>query len=194
MATFGGIFKVFNSQWSNPATPDTKYYDCKAWGIVIDAPEEKAKKKPPYSPYVIFWLKVRRKLNIECFVYQDDNPYAFAIARLLRPGDPVDISGNLREIMHTVTKGKKAGTERIERQMSVHTISPQRIVAALTELMSEQDYASITITEITQRAGVSRMTYYRNYSSKEDILRKFMEDVGERIHAKIMEQSIHKNA
>lgn len=133
MATFGGIFKVFNSQWSNPATPDTKYYDCKAWGIVIDAPEEKAKKKPPYSPYVIFWLKVRRKLNIECFVYQDDNPYAFAIARLLRPGDPVDISGNLREIIHTVTKGKKAGTERIERQMSVHTISPQRIVTALME-------------------------------------------------------------
>ena len=50
-------------------------------------------------------------------------------------------------------------------------LARERIVAALTELMSEQDYTSITITEITQRAGVSRMTYYRNYSSKEDILR-----------------------
>lgn len=73
-------------------------------------------------------------------------------------------------------------------------LARERIVAALTELMNERDYTSITITEITQKAGVSRMTYYRNYSSKEDILRKFMDDVGESIHAKIMEQGIHKNA
>lgn len=69
----------------------------------------------------------------------------------------------------------------------------ERIVAALTELMSERDYVSITITEITQRAGVSRMTYYRNYSSKEDILRKFMTDVGEKIHAKIVAQDLYKD-
>ena len=70
----------------------------------------------------------------------------------------------------------------------------ERIVAALTELMSTQDYAGITITQITQKAKVSRMTYYRNYSSKEDILRKFMYDVGEKIHAKIVQQDLHKDA
>lgn len=70
----------------------------------------------------------------------------------------------------------------------------ERIVAALTELMSTQDYATITITQITQKAGVSRMTYYRNYSSKEDILRKFMDDVGDCIHAKIVDQVLHKDA
>ena len=72
-------------------------------------------------------------------------------------------------------------------------LARERIVAALTELMSTRDYASITITEITQKAGVSRMTYYRNYSSKEDILRKFMDDVGESIHKKIVEQHLHKD-
>lgn len=72
-------------------------------------------------------------------------------------------------------------------------LARERIVNALTELMDERDYTSITITEITQRAGVSRMTYYRNYASKEDILRKFMDDVGERIHAKIMQQDLHKD-
>ena len=72
-------------------------------------------------------------------------------------------------------------------------LASERIVGALTELMSEQDYASITITEITQRACVSRMTYYRNYSSKEDILRKFMSDVGDRIHAKIVEMDLHRD-
>jgi AcrR family transcriptional regulator len=72
-------------------------------------------------------------------------------------------------------------------------LARERIVAALTALMSEKDYASITITEITQKADVSRMTYYRNYSSKEDILRKFMSDVGERIHAKIVEHDLHRD-
>jgi AcrR family transcriptional regulator len=79
------------------------------------------------------------------------------------------------------------------RTKDKNKLARERIVAALTELMSEKEYASITITEITQRAKVSRMTYYRNYSSKEDILRKFMSDVGERIHAKIVEHDLHRD-
>ena len=74
-----------------------------------------------------------------------------------------------------------------------NSLARERIVAALTELMSQQDYASITITEITRTAGVSRMTYYRNYSSKEDILRRFMSDVGDRIHAKIVEKNLYRD-
>ena len=77
------------------------------------------------------------------------------------------------------------------RTKDQNLLARERIVAALTELMSQKDYASITITEITQKADVSRMTYYRNYSSKEDILRRFMSDVGERIHAKIVEQDLY---
>ena len=79
------------------------------------------------------------------------------------------------------------------RTKDQNILARERIVAALTALMNEQNYADITITEITQRAGVSRMTYYRNYSSKEDILRKFMSDVGDRIHAKIVEQDLHRD-
>ena len=75
-----------------------------------------------------------------------------------------------------------------------NSLARERIVAALTELMSRQDYASITITEITRTAGVSRMTYYRNYSSKEDILRRFMSDVGDQIHAKIVEKDLFRDA
>lgn len=79
------------------------------------------------------------------------------------------------------------------RTKDQNRLARERIVAALTTLMSEKDYASITITEITQRAEVSRMTYYRNYSSKEDILRKFMRDVGDSIHAKIVEQDLFRD-
>ncbi len=45
------------------------------------------------------------------------------------------------------------------------------IVQSLLNLMDEQPFATISIQEIVDTAGVSRMAYYRNFSSKEDILR-----------------------
>ena len=59
------------------------------------------------------------------------------------------------------------------------------ISTALLELMKSKDFDSITITDITQKAGVSRMAYYRNYSSKEDILDQYMDEIGTAIHEKI---------
>ena len=59
------------------------------------------------------------------------------------------------------------------------------ITTAFIELMKVHDYNAITITDITRKAGVSRMAYYRNYSSKEDILNKYMDEVGISIHEKI---------
>ena len=45
------------------------------------------------------------------------------------------------------------------------------IVQALLSMMDEQPFSSISIQNIVETAGVSRMAYYRNFSSKEDILR-----------------------
>ena len=39
-----------------------------------------------------------------------------------------------------------------------------------TAVSKEKAFSSISITEITSRAGVSRSAYYRNYPSGEDIL------------------------
>ena len=44
------------------------------------------------------------------------------------------------------------------------------IYEALIELMKQKPYGEITITDITKKAGVSRMAYYRNYQDKDDIL------------------------
>ena len=41
------------------------------------------------------------------------------------------------------------------------------IMEALLQLMHTKDYNDISITDITARAGVSRMAYYRNYRSKD---------------------------
>ena len=64
-------------------------------------------------------------------------------------------------------------------------LAKECIVTALIELMKVRDYHRISITDITRKAGVSRMAYYRNYTSKEDILNKYMEDVGIAIHEKL---------
>ena len=45
-----------------------------------------------------------------------------------------------------------------------------QIVHALLDLMKEKDYEDISISEITEKAGVSRVSYYRNDKSREDIL------------------------
>ncbi len=64
-------------------------------------------------------------------------------------------------------------------------LAKECIVTALIELMKVREYNAISITDITKKAGVSRMAYYRNYTSKEDILNKYMEEVGVSIHERI---------
>lgn len=64
-------------------------------------------------------------------------------------------------------------------------LAKECIVTALIELMKVREYDAISITDITRKAGVSRMAYYRNYTSKEDILNKYMDEVGFSIHEKI---------
>lgn len=48
---------------------------------------------------------------------------------------------------------------------------------ALLLLMEKKDYRDITITEICSRAGVTRMSFYRNFSGKDDILRRWIVSV-----------------
>ena len=40
------------------------------------------------------------------------------------------------------------------------------MVQALIRLLGEKPLSAISITELTAAAGVSRMTYYRNYQSQ----------------------------
>jgi len=47
----------------------------------------------------------------------------------------------------------------------------EKIVFSLIELMHEKKFETITIKEISQKAGIYRSTYYRNFQSKEDIIK-----------------------
>lgn len=56
-------------------------------------------------------------------------------------------------------------------------LSKKYIAEALIQLMKKKDYSSITNKDITDRAGLSHITIYRNFSSKEDIIKYYLDDI-----------------
>jgi AcrR family transcriptional regulator len=53
--------------------------------------------------------------------------------------------------------------------------SKQMIETALFELMKKKNYLQITVSEIADRAGVSRRTFYRLYEGKEEIIHSYFD-------------------
>lgn len=64
----------------------------------------------------------------------------------------------------------------MEKVNEINVLTKECIVTALLRLMETNSYPSISITDITHLAGVSRMAYYRNYKSKDDILINHLTD------------------
>ncbi|MGM9972933.1 MAG: TetR/AcrR family transcriptional regulator [Clostridiaceae bacterium] len=60
----------------------------------------------------------------------------------------------------------------MNRHKEEHMVIEESLHEALYALMKNKPFTSITITELINKAGVSRATYYRNYNSKEQILRE----------------------
>lgn len=56
-------------------------------------------------------------------------------------------------------------------------IAKKNVVSALLELIYEKPISMISISELTNRAGVSRMTFYRNYNSIEEIFGKELDEI-----------------
>lgn len=69
------------------------------------------------------------------------------------------------------TELAKRDVLRLNNQES-NELTRECIDMALMYLMSEKPFESISISEITKRAGVSRTAFYRNYTSKEDVIRE----------------------
>lgn len=51
------------------------------------------------------------------------------------------------------------------------------ITKALLKLMHEKSFSDISISELIRTANVARVSFYRNYDSKEDVLLTLIEDV-----------------
>ena len=49
------------------------------------------------------------------------------------------------------------------------------IIEALFTLMEREHFSSISVLQITDKAGVARMSYYRNFESKEQIIEAYVD-------------------
>lgn len=55
--------------------------------------------------------------------------------------------------------------------------SKEYITEALLQLMKKKEYENITITDIAKRAGVTRITFYRNFNNKDDVIKQYLKNV-----------------
>lgn len=60
----------------------------------------------------------------------------------------------------------------MNKKQEANALVIECITSALLEMMKTKPFDSITITGLTKRAGVGRVSFYRNFESKEDILNK----------------------
>ncbi len=65
----------------------------------------------------------------------------------------------------------------MRRKNTTKYMMKQYISESLLLLMENKRYSDISIEEITQKAGVNRSTYYRNFSSKEEVIKFFIEEI-----------------
>lgn len=62
--------------------------------------------------------------------------------------------------------------KRKEKNEEVRTA----IIDAFFRLMRKREIAEIAVTDIVKEAGVARVSYYRNFSSREDIVHSLIDD------------------
>jgi len=70
------------------------------------------------------------------------------------------------------------------------TTSDEFITKSLLKLLNEKDYSEIDVSMICHKAGVSRVTFYRYFSTKEEVVSRYFK----KIMSPFMEEvaSIHK--
>ncbi|WP_368387269.1 TetR/AcrR family transcriptional regulator, partial [Streptococcus anginosus] len=56
-------------------------------------------------------------------------------------------------------------------------ITKESLEISLLQLLEKKELTKITISELVERAGVSRAAFYRNYDSKEEILQEIFQRI-----------------
>lgn len=57
----------------------------------------------------------------------------------------------------------------------------ESITEALVQLMERKPFSQITVTELARRAGVGRVSFYRNYDSMEDVLVRYLNEQADEV-------------
>ena len=59
--------------------------------------------------------------------------------------------------------------ERVKRKESLFVES---VVEGLWELLEDKSFEKISVSELVERASIDRVTFYRNFSNKEEVLKR----------------------
>ena len=73
---------------------------------------------------------------------------------------------------------------KISNQES-NRITKESLEISLLQLLENKELTKITISELVERAGVSRAAFYRNYDSKEEILQEIFQRTVQKITDKL---------
>ncbi len=74
-----------------------------------------------------------------------------------------------------------------------NTYVKKQITNALLTLLEQREFSEISVSQITEYAGVSRNSFYRNYSGKEDILLKYIRSLYSEWDAEYKKQGHESN-
>lgn len=70
------------------------------------------------------------------------------------------------------------------------TLTKNYIFEALYELLSRRTINEINVSEICEKAGVSRMSFYRNFKSKDDLVEKSLMKILENLKDTLSKQEL----
>lgn len=133
----GGQFKVLDADATkgDPRDPATKkVFNAMTWGEVSKGPEFSIRKKDG-TERVTFGIRWRKHVFCNCLVLKKSDPFAYEIACGLKLGDPVTVTGRMREYSYTPEKGRNAGRTMVGQDCKVEMIFPIRMLASFADMM-----------------------------------------------------------
>ena len=69
--------------------------------------------------------------------------------------------------------------------------SKKKIAEAMLKVMKTYDYKEITVTQITQEARISRKTFYRHFSDKDEVLKHLFDSLYQECLSSITGSGVH---
>ena len=70
----------------------------------------------------------------------------------------------------------------------------QKIIQALTHLMRNKDFNSVTTAEIAERAGITEGLIYKYFDNKKDLLYQVLDELFTQYHQMILKRIEHKTS
>lgn len=62
----------------------------------------------------------------------------------------------------------------MNRREELNAIVKDSITEALITMLDKESFEDISITDLAKRAGVGRVSFYRNFENKEDVIRQYL--------------------